>query len=175
VPRYNVADAWEEDYLYIGLRCTRGTEGLAFRLTDREAAHEGFRLHRCFRHRRLTKDAYSALLRLLWACTNRESRFAMPSTLCRREMRVAGAARWRRLLTAFLGGENRRLLSAFVQALLENPAVPAYARPALQRDLRTLERFAELGTCQGEALVTHQQMRRSIRVSVDEAIARNAA
>src|SRR5688572_23590710 len=35
IPRYNVADAWEEDYLYIGLRASKATNELHFKLTSK--------------------------------------------------------------------------------------------------------------------------------------------
>jgi hypothetical protein len=169
VPTFNVADAWPEEYLFIGLRGT--SDELHFRLTDEPMKAAGFDLHGCYPHRRLAKSAYAALLRLLHATAESRERFAFPALLCRRApaynfcLKIPRARRWRRLVSAFLHGHDTALLPALVQGLLANPCVPPYVRPGLQRDLATLGRFAASGPARGE-LVSQEGLRERIRASV---------
>jgi predicted GIY-YIG superfamily endonuclease len=181
VPRYNIADAWEEDYFFIGLRHKRSGE-LEFRLTSsEEAIDEKFELHGCYPQRRLVKQGYSALLRLLFACTRTPpTRFQFPAKLSRpapayrHTMRLAGSLRWKNLISSFLSGQDTRLLPALVEALLSSEVIPEYARPALQRDLETLRDFnvAFLASrralaLEGGQLTTHKNLRQAIRDSLE--------
>jgi hypothetical protein len=183
VPRYNIADAWEEDYFFIGLRHKPSGE-LEFRLTSSEdAIDEKFELHGCYPQRRLVKQGYSALLRLLFASSRPPtSRFSIPAKLARPApayrygLRLEKSLRWKNLISSFLDGKDTRLLSALMDALLSSESIPEYARPALQRDLETLRDFniAFLASrralaLEGAKLTTHKHLRQAIRDSLDAA------
>ena len=181
VPRYNIADAWEEDYFFVGLRHKRSGE-LEFRLTSSEdAIDENFELHGCYPQRRLVKQGYAALLRLLYASTHPSAaRFSFPAKLARPSpayrysLRLGNSLRWKNLISNFLDGKDTRLLTALVEALLESDSLPEYARPALQRDLETLRDFniAFLASrrslaLEGSKLTTHANLRQAIRDSLE--------
>lgn len=147
VPPFNVADAWPEDYLFIGLKGPVRGE-LRFTLTDDESQAAHCELHGCYPHRRLVKNTYQALLRLLYVCADERERFAFPAALCRPSplyefaLNLPNARRWRNLVSNFLHGRDTDLLAAFVQTLLHKNSLPAYMRPGLQRDIDTLAKFA---------------------------------
>jgi len=181
VPRYNIRDAWEEEYFFIGLRHTKRGE-IEFRLTSSEQAQdERFELHGCYPLRRSVKSAYAALLRLLYAAGRTPgSRFAFPAKLARPApayrctLKIAESLKWKKRISAFLHGEDSHLLSFLVESLLSNDALPEYTRPALQRDLETLKAFDEsclvtrrtLALEAGE-LTKHRTLRQAIRASLD--------
>lgn len=144
VPPYNIADAWTEDYFYIGLRQGRRLE---LSLTSEESNLDRYQLHGCYPHRRLTKDAYSALLRLIYAVTHQKPRFYFPARLAGRSpvYRYSFARdrieKWERLLSNFLHGHRSQFLSTLVSALLANLTLPPQIRQGLQRDLETLQKL----------------------------------
>jgi excinuclease UvrABC nuclease subunit len=146
LPRFNVADAWEEDYFFIGLRQTR-PDRLEFRLTSRESDREEFELHGCFAHRTRARSGYSALLRLLFAAECDRSRFAFPSRIARSTpaytytLKLREAPHWKALVTDFLRGRSTALLDGLVQALLANERIPPFVRAGLQEDLELLQAF----------------------------------
>jgi hypothetical protein len=145
VPPYNIADAWKEDYLFIGLR--GAGDRIEFRLTSREGDRKDFELHGCFTRRGRVKTAYSSLLRLLWAVTTTQDRFSFPARLTRSSpsyhyaLKVADAGKWQKKLSEFLSGQGTGLLEWIVLGLLENERIPAFVRPGLQEDLEILAAF----------------------------------
>jgi excinuclease ABC subunit C len=179
VPRYNIADAWEEDYFFIGLQLGRRGE-LALRLTSFEDARdEGWELHGCYPQRGVTKRGYSALLRLLYAATySKPARFSFPARLTGRSpcyryaLKTANARRWKDAVSEFLHGRSLELLHRLVATLLTND-LPAYTRPALQRDLETLKAFADAHLASLASLsldkgrvTSHELLRRAIKNSL---------
>lgn len=183
VPRYNILDAWEESYFFIGLRA-RTSDRLEFRMTIQENRAEDFRLHGCFLKRRQAKTGYSALLRLLHACGHREARFGYPARIAREspaydfKIKVPEAKRWEKLVSDFLHGINDQLLLEIVEGLLANEKIPPYARPALQRDLETLRDFQrgarEFRTRSGlpNSFLGPEEVRLKIRLSLERPEAR---
>jgi len=181
VPRYNIADAWEEDYFFVGLRLNRRNE-LEFRLTSSEDVQdERFELHGCFPQRRLIKQGYAALLRILYAATcTSNARFSFPAKLARPSpcyrytLKLEEGQKWKNLISTFLHGEDSKLLSNLMNALLLSSVVPEYARPALQRDFDRLKAFDEaclatrrsLNLKSGE-VTSHKSLRRAIRDSLE--------
>jgi excinuclease UvrABC nuclease subunit len=173
VPPYNLADAWEEDYLFVGLRVADGGGALEFRLTSRDQDADEFTLHGCFAQRGRAKSAYSSLLRLLHAANFRRERFGYPARLTRSSpaynyrMRLSEAAGWKDSIDSFLRGEDLALIERLVEAMLANERIPPYVRPGLQEDLEILMAFQR--ACIAPAprgLVTHARMRKRIRASI---------
>ncbi len=185
-PPYNIRDAWLEDYFFIGLRRRKQSkrqgvdrESLDFHLTSDENAATEYELFGCFPGRRKVKHGYSALLRLLYACTNERERFSFPARLARpspaykASLNLPEARRWERLLILFLSARSPRLLKTLVNHLLANMTLPEYIRPGLQRDLKSLIEFKT--TCiefrkrygiQKDGALTHKELRLSIRQSI---------
>jgi excinuclease ABC subunit C len=175
VPPYNIADCWEEDYLYVGLR-EDSPERWEFALTGREsearsASHEIFG---CYRHRGKVKRGYLALLRLIHAASSEKPRFSFPAKLTRvsppyrysAKVRLGDGASER--LRDLLTGRDESFLHLVTERLLENETIPAFVRPGLQQDLETVrEFFAACATPNrpGLAVVSHAELRRSIRES----------
>ena len=77
-PPFNTAGAWETQYLFIGTRIEKfrksGISVLHFQLTSREF-EEGYKLFGCFKHRPRTKEGYNALLRLIYAASQKKGTF----------------------------------------------------------------------------------------------------
>ncbi|MEO5668922.1 MAG: GIY-YIG nuclease family protein [Bdellovibrionota bacterium] len=180
VPRYNIEDAWEEEYFFIGIRHNKRGE-LEFRLTSSEEdQNERFDLHGCYPQRRSVKQAYASLLRLLYAASRETgSRFSFPAKLARPSpayrytLKLAQSLKWKNLVSAFLHGQDAKFLPHLVEALLSNDVIPEYSRPALQRDLETLRVFDEACLASRRALdlqagevMSHADLRRAIRESL---------
>ena len=181
VPRYNIADAWEEDYFFVGLRHNKRGE-IEFRLTSSEEVQdERFEMHGCYPQRRLLKQGYAALLRLIYAGTRTgAARFSFPAKLARPSpayrytLKLEHSLKWKNLISSFLHGQDSRLLHHLMDALLGSDMIPEYARPALQRDLDMLKGFAEACLASRRTLaiesgkvVSHKSLRKAIRDSLE--------
>jgi excinuclease ABC subunit C len=175
-PPCNVADCWEEDYLYIGLR-ERMRGHWQFRLTSREDREAGeFELFGCYRHRRQVKDGYTALLRLLYAAFIQKSRFSFPAKIARDippydyELPFALPREYRAKLRAFFSGKSPALIRILLVQMLENETLPRFMRPALQADVNEARRFfescAKANLKARRGLITHREMREHVRKSV---------
>ncbi len=177
VPTYNIADAWEEEYLFIGLR-RPSEQRLAFRLSSREKDLAEFHLHGCYTERRFTKSAYSALLRLIYAAFQNNARFRFPAKLAsftpmyNYSLNIPDAKIWERRISDFLKGQKSHLVKILVDTLLKNEKIPPYVRPGLQRDIELLANFARslkrvrkrLGA--GAGVLSHQDLRLKIKASI---------
>jgi hypothetical protein len=182
VPQYNIENAWREDYFFIGLsRVAKGK--FTFHLTsDESRILENVELHGCYPVRRWVKYGYSSLLRLIYAISQENGRFSFPAKISRPSpcyrytVKICRPHYWRRRISAFLHGESSRFLHSLVSALLENGNIPEYVRPGLQRDLKSLQSFER--TCiqsrnwrrtKGleQSFVTHRQLRRRLRESIE--------
>lgn len=177
IPPYNIADAWEEDYFYIGLRCRNGQ--LDFRLTRNQADDNNYRLHGCYPRRIHVKQGYAALLRLLFACTYRGQRFAYPARIARPSpayeytFKIEDAAQWSQVVSDFLHGRRSRFLQLMVERLLANPCIPEYVRTGLQRDIGALGVFEKLCLHLAKTrnkvtkhVINHNQMRQELQQSI---------
>jgi hypothetical protein len=177
-PPYNIRDAWFEEYFFIGLRHER-QRALEFRLTSSNDEDHEYEYFGCFPSRRKVKAGYGALLRLLYACTNEKARFSFPARLARPWpsykylLPLKRTQYWKSLLAEFFHGRTDRFLQILVNELLENRTLPEYIRPGLQRDLRSVVafqkaciEFRERHGIPGENLLTHADLRRSIRLSI---------
>ena len=180
VPRYNIADAWEEEYFFVGLRVSDKGR-LEFRLTtDEDIVEDGWKLHGCYPHRALIKRGYGAMLRLLYAATScNGARLAFPASISQRRpaycyaLKTSDAAKWMKEVSAFLNGRNRKFLGLILDSLLANE-LPEYTRPALQRDLDTLITFEAALVASQKVLslpkgkmTSHEILRQAIRDSLD--------
>lgn len=177
-PRYNIADKWEERYFFIGLR--RSTPQLLdFRLTHKEEDAHDFDLHGCYPRRFLVKGGYSALLRILFACTYRGTRFSFPARIARPypayeySLKVDDASKWKRMISEFLHGQRSRFLHRLVDELLANPQIPEYVRPGIQRDILALRSFEQcclrLEKIRSKAdrrMVSHRELRSELKASI---------
>lgn len=165
VPRYNIADAWQERYLFIGLRRQR-ENFIEFRLTYKEEDTKDFTLHGCYPRRTRVKEGYSALLRILYACFHEGSHFHFPSKITRPspcydfKMKIPEAKKWQKLISEFLHGQKSTFLRLLVDRLLSNETIPEYVRPGIQRDILALKKFEDL--CLRLGKVRNREERRTI-------------
>lgn len=178
VPPYNIADAWLEDYLYIALSTPEKNQ-LRFYLSSEEDFEEGLSVHGCYLQRRLTKRAYSALIRLLYLSEVRKDRFYIPAKLAKPAplydytLKINDAAQWQRLISGFLHGKHSPLIKRLVDALLRNERIPPFLRGALQKDLNLLREFGK--TCKAtrdrlgisDAVVSQEVLRQSVRRTLE--------
>ncbi len=160
-PPFNIAGTDAEQYLFIGVRSSplpppRGTVStvplrmLDFQLSTSEAIiEEDYTVFGCFQHRFKTKGAYTALLRILFACTYEGHRFAYPARLTRHFppwlCSAPVPADWEKHLLRFLAGKSPGLLRLAVLRLLESESVPRFMYPSLQDDIWVVKQFYETG------------------------------
>ena len=176
-PPYNIADNWQEKYLFIAVR--KNTAGrIEFRLTHRITDGKGFKVFGCFRHRGQVKRGYSALLRLMYATLNQKQRFAFPakisrpSPLYRYEFPLLMPKEWDSAFYGFLSGNNEELLRLMVERLLDNDTIPPFMRYALQDDIEIVRDFfrncAEPNSDFIEPVLTHAKLREKIKDSIND-------
>ena len=151
-PPFNIADAWEEDYLFIGTCLEKGavagSTALRFRLTSREE-EAGYRLYGCFRHRPRIKSGYTALIRLMYAVTQRRERFAYPARITRTsppyDYALTIPTGWKTPLHGFLAGRDARFIQTLVREALKSEFIPVFMYPSLQLDIERVKEFFRLG------------------------------
>lgn len=177
-PPYNVADAWEENYLFVGLRARSGRSGTAERTRlefyldgEYENFDDGTDVFGCFRYRRKTKLGYTALIRLLWACHFSGKSFSYPSKITkesppwRYQLEVESC--WHSWLIAFFRGRSLRLVRELSEALLENKDIPEFMVPSLQTDIDLVREFYRLGPRFNRSkLLSHKKMDQLIESTV---------
>jgi hypothetical protein len=169
-PPHNIAGTWEEHYLFVGLR-TRALK-VDFHLDgDFAKFHPECEVFGCFRYRRRTKNGYTALIRLLWACHFKGRSFSYPSKITKDSppwrYSLELERRWHLLLTAFFRGRSLKLLRELSEALLENKNIPEFMVPSLQEDINQVKEFYRLGPRFTRAQVlTHRSMDQLIESSV---------
>lgn len=154
-PPYNIARAWPERHFCIGYRIRAGERGgrepvLEFLLTSQpEATEPGFRLFGCYKHRRRTKSAFSALLRLAFAAQLEKPRFSYPARITRASPPYRYQATFPHdciePLERFLQGKSPALLRLLLNRMLENERIPAFMYPSLQCDLDLVRDFYRRG------------------------------
>lgn len=145
-PAFNIAGNWPALYFFMGLRFE--DERMHFRLSSHTSA-QGYRYFGCYKHRRLTKSGYTALLRLLHAATTTKPRFAFPARITRTSPPYLYSMPLANELVAplesFFKGTSPRLLHALMARLLENENIPPFMYPGLQVDFETAREFFGLG------------------------------
>lgn len=179
-PPYNIAGIEEAHYLYVGIR-PRGRCRVDFMLSSHDGIRaQGYEVFGCFKHRRLVKSGYTALLRLAHAAQARPRRYSLPARITRASPPWTYGAElpdeWLEPLRRFLAGRDLAFLRILVEAMLDNENLPPFMRPALQDDLELARRFFELGpeatrrmrVASGlrRNLVSHRQMDRWIADSL---------
>jgi excinuclease ABC subunit C len=158
-PLFNVVNTEPESYLFLGVKLCPSKLGprLALTLTaNPEPGPEWPRaaLFGAFKGRGRVREAYQALLRMLWAAhAAKLERFEFPQPLVRyrypREYEVrmregigeAQAREWLALLQRFLRGTSDQLLKHVTEALLGNLDIPPFYYRLIQDDLETLQEF----------------------------------
>ena len=147
-PPFNIAANWSSAYFFIGLRYNEAGK-MHFRLTSRETTEPGEKLYGCYKHRRLTKSGYTALLRLLHAAQTNRARFSFPAKITRTSPPysyvIGFKSEWHQILKDFLSGKSRRFLQVLTEALLENENIPPFVYAGLQHDLLTAREFYRVG------------------------------
>lgn len=153
-PEFNVVNTHPESYYFVGIQILESKHPeeqltVRFKLTRRPQEDASFVLFGCFRNGKRMKRGYSALLRLVWAAQNSQKRFLMPARLARNsppyDYRAEFREEWLKPLASFLEGRSYRLLGLLLEALLDNPHVPAYMYRSLQNDIETARDFFRAG------------------------------
>lgn len=147
-PPFNIAANWASSYFFIGIRYDQ-TGKMYFRLTSRESSEADEKLYGCYKHRRLTKSGYTALLRLIHAAQANRARFSFPAKITRTSPPysyvIGFRQEWHQSLQLFLSGKSRRFLQELTAALLENENIPQFVYAGLQQDLLTVRDFYHVG------------------------------
>lgn len=181
-PPYNIASTDPDYYLFIGLRVGKSTKNtylnrnrvrLEFQLTQHDWIQEnGYELFGCYKHRKLTKLGYGALIRLIYWATFEGKRFSCPARISGRNpcwlYAIDYPKDWMLPLRSFLAGRNRNLLHLLVENLLENECIPGFVRMSIQEDIEIVTRFFRMGPKKTRLLkkensvasqvITHAQM-----------------
>ncbi|MBC7691394.1 MAG: GIY-YIG nuclease family protein [Methylotenera sp.] len=158
-PPYNIADTHEDSYLYLGVKEVTSSDNaknpgaslkLEFRLSNcREISSQGFEVFGCFKHRSKIKVGYTALLRLIYACSLSRPRFSYPAKISRASppwiYQTEFPRAWEKLLMDFLKGRSEALLHEFLEALLSNDNIPRFMWPSLQEDIEVVRALFKLG------------------------------
>lgn len=148
-PPFNVVNTSPESYVAIGVY--NDEKGLHFRYshdTEPEAPNET--LYGVFKSRGLVRNAFGALLRLLWMSTRADDdrgRYEIPGSLLRYKppnpyvLRAKVDTHLLKKLDGFFAGRSRALLRQLTSELLEKASIPAYLYPRIQEDLELLSEF----------------------------------
>ncbi len=144
-PPFNIVAATQLRHLFIGVRKNE-KRGLDFQLsTSTWIEEEGYEVYGCFPNRRLVKDGYTALLRLLFSADCQKQRFLIPGKISTKIAPWSYTSpfrdEWRIPLDQFLRGKNWDFLGLVCEALVENEFVPAFMRPSLQDDINLVKKF----------------------------------
>jgi len=143
-PRWNIAGAYSFLYPLIGIRVTNGNTEFCMTTTPETILDgcPGFEFHGAFRSRRITGDAFFALMRLL-----RFVGHVNPSNYRKRIPRYSYVVsfrrlppEWARFWAAFYKGESALALEELVLKLVDSPG--ARRNPSeVQEHLDALKRF----------------------------------
>jgi len=142
-PRWNLVGAYSFLYPLIGIRSANGNVDFCMTTTPEVILKEspGFEFHGAFRSRRVTGDAFFALMRLLRLVghvnrLNRRSRTRYSYIFSFRRLPANWAAAW----GSFYKGESTLAMEELILNLVENAA--ARRRPSeVQEHLDELKRF----------------------------------
>jgi len=143
-PRWNIVGAYSFLYPLVGIRSTNGNIDFCLTTTPDAFLAEcpGFELHGAFRSRRVTGDAYFALMRLLkfvGHANPRDRRTRIPRYSYMFSFRRLPAT-WASVWTAFYKGESSLAMEELTLHLLENAG--ARRKPGeIQERLNELKRF----------------------------------
>ena len=141
-PARNVAGAFPFLYPFIGIRAD-GTD-TRFCLTSTPEAFAGFELHGAFRSRAVTREAFTALMRLLRFVGHPAAWHARDRLTTPRHSRIHAFRRlpreWPERWSALLRGTSRLALEQLSQRLLEHEGACARSA-AVEADLNAVARF----------------------------------
>jgi hypothetical protein len=141
-PRENLDAAFPFLYPFIGIRVDGAETG--FCLTTSPEAFPSFDLHGAFRSRRVTKDAFFALMRLLRFVGHPRPRSRRHRLETPPHSHIHGFRRlpdgWPQHWARFLRGESRDALEALSLRLLDHDGARA-RRALVAEDLRAVARF----------------------------------
>ncbi len=145
-PPFNVVNTRPQSYYFIGMRSF--SDQVRFRRTT-TPTRQGALLFGAVKSRRMLREGYASLLRLLWASQNGSERFEFPAKLVRRVppslFTLGVPGEWLPLLKRFLNGKSNDLLPALAMRMLENPHLPPFYYHVIQADLETATQLYE--TC----------------------------
>lgn len=144
-PPFNIVAATRLRHLFIGVRKNE-KRGLDFQLsTSTWIEEEGYQVYGCFPQRRLVKDGYTALLRLLFCADYQKQRFLIPGKISNKiapwNYTSPFRDEWRTPLDQFLRGQSLDFLGMVCEALVENEFLPPFMRPSLQDDINLVKKF----------------------------------
>jgi excinuclease ABC subunit C len=143
-PRWNIAGAYSFLYPLIGLRQTNGDIEFCMTSTPEAVLHQcpGFEFHGAFRSRRITGDAFFALMRLLRFVGHRNPS-KRPNPIPKYSYLFSFRklpANWAENWTSFYKGESALAMEELILNLAENSG--ARSRPRkIQEHLDELKRF----------------------------------
>jgi hypothetical protein len=143
-PRWNIVGAYSFLYPLIGIRSTNGDMEFCMTTTPEDVLREfpGFEFHGAFRSRRITGDAFFALMRLLKFVGH-----INPSKFRNRIPKYSYVVSFRKLpktlhggWASFLKGESPRAMEDLILTLLESASARRSAS-RIQENLDELRRF----------------------------------
>jgi excinuclease UvrABC nuclease subunit len=141
-PPYNVINTRPDTYYFIAVRWF--SDQARFRLTV-SSKRQGDMLFGVFKGRGRVREAYGALLRLLWAAQNRQDRFSYPAKLTRRSPPHLFTVQFDPMLISslkkYLNGTDDLFLAILTDKLLENDHIPKFVYHVVQEDLEILKEF----------------------------------
>ena len=160
-PPYNILNTRPENYYFIGFSVTNGEKErkIHFTLTKDPMRQEEF-VFGAFKSRRMIREGYSALLRLLWVSQSNQERFSYPARLCRERPAYEYSVEFpehftRKLLRSFLEGRSTRFIEVLTAQLLENESIPKFVYRTIQDDLELLKEFYKRGPRRNRTLKKH--------------------
>jgi excinuclease UvrABC nuclease subunit len=195
-PPFNIASTEAEHYLFIGVKKDPTKNNfqknskksplvrINFQLSSRRALLKNeYLVFGCFKHRPKIKSGYTALMRLIYACTHENQRFQYPAKISRVSPPWIYSAQiplqWEEKLHHFLKGKSKSLLHLIFNQLLENEFIPPFMHPSLQEDLETVQTFFRIGPQHNyrmkkkhglkTQIITHQRMDMLIRSELNVA------
>lgn len=162
-PPFNVVNTSPESYYFVGLRWISGQ--VRFRLTCSPKRQSDL-LFGTFKGRARVREAFSALLRLIWAAQNAPARFEFPPKLTRRIppslYSVNVPAEWDLDLKRFFRGIDSQLLIKLTERLLEQENIPPFAYRLIQEDIERAGDFFAYGPQRNRHLRTQHGSTRKI-------------
>jgi hypothetical protein len=143
-PRWNIVGAYSFLYPLIGIRCCNGNIDFCMTTTPDAVLKEfpGFEFHGAFRSRRITGDAFFALMRLLkfvGHANPRDRRDRIPRYSYLFSFRRLPST-WAEIWASFYKGESAMAMEELTLSLLEN-AGARRSRSKVQEHLDELKRF----------------------------------
>lgn len=149
-PPFNLQNTYPETYYFIGMKWNSGKkQTIEFALTCNPEleTEEGIPLFGVYKGKRLVREGYSALLRLLWAAEEKEwdDRLIYPSALVKHHpayrYTLPFAMDVEKSLKSLLEGRSKRILRTLTETLLANEKMPRFIHHCIQNDLNTLIEF----------------------------------